>query len=243
MREASNANVGSAKHRKRRGDGDGEGRRRTECDGSGRETVVSAACRATSEGRQREYNYIHCQDAAVPLSDGQAATIATIAVSADGLPERCWPSRSREPPCSRKHSWSGRCSHAECSGLCGWHAGSAEIPALRRWRRLHGKASCQWGPQLRMEVRRLRPRTAIRQAQTCGNQQIGAAVTYEVTAGINSAVPRYRPERPTLRGQEILAALITDTSGNVGVYHRVCGSEQNYQYQIPRAFIRFYAKI
>ena len=71
--------------------------------------------------------------------------------------------------------------------------------------------------------------------------QVGAAVTYGVTAGTNGAAPQVQMEQTSFAAGQELVALITDANGNVVTTPIVVGANGVVQYQIPgvNCIVRF----
>ena len=76
-------------------------------------------------------------------------------------------------------------------------------------------------------------------------KQVGAAVTYAVTSGINGAVPQVQMEQTSFAPGQEVAALITDANGNVTAVTIIVGANGIIQYQIPgvNCIVRFMCKI
>lgn len=71
--------------------------------------------------------------------------------------------------------------------------------------------------------------------------QVGSAVTYEVVAGANGAVPQTQMEQTSFVAGQSLVALVTDVNGNVTATEIVVGNGGIVQYQIPgsNCIVRF----
>lgn len=244
--EAGNANVGSVNT----GSGEatvtvkaGDGPNVTVQAG---ETVVSAAAAQTSEGSVSGNTIIStAETAAVPLSDGQAATIATIAVSADGsartllaVPVQGATVQQKTLVVQGAAVTQNVVVYADGTQVA-QKSGAAELEGFTE-SVVSVETAIKNGSQTVAAAYSDKAGADLRQYQ-----QIGAAVTYEVTAGVNGAVPQVQTEQTNLAPGQEIAALITDASGNVAFVTVVVGANGIIQYQIPGAncIVRFMRKI
>ena len=64
-------------------------------------------------------------------------------------------------------------------------------------------------------------------------EQVGSAVTYEITPGVNGAVARTQMEQTSLTPGQQVVVMVTDAAGNVTVSDIIVGENGVIQYQIP----------
>ncbi len=208
-------------------------------------TVVSATAAQTSEGSVSGNTIISTTEtAAIPLSDGQTAAIATIAVGADGSARTLLAAPVQGATVQQTtivvrgvEVTQNVVVYADGTQVA-QKSGAAELDGFADTV-VSAEAAIQSGNRTVAEAYNDKVDINLQQYR-----QVGAAVAYEVTAGVNGAVPQVQMEQTSFAPGLEIAALITDANGNVTAVTIVVGENGIIQYQIPgvNCIVRFMSK-
>ena len=196
-------------------------------------TTVSATTAQTAEGSVSGNTIVSTTEkAAVTVAEGQTAEVATIAVGADGSARALLAAEVLGAAVQQK---TVVVQGVEVTQNVVVYADGTQVTQKSGASELGGFAenvvsaemAIQSGSQTVAAVYNDKVDIDLQQYQ-----QVGTAVTYEVAAGINGAVPQVQMEQTNFAPGQEVTALITDVNGNVTAVTVVVGENGIIQYQI-----------
>lgn len=206
------------------------------------EATISADLTLTSAGSLNNNTIVSVKEtAAVTLAEGQKAEIATIAVGADGSTRSLLASQVQGATVQQTTITvqgvtvtQNAVVYADGTKVA-QKSGAVELEGFAQTV-IATEQAIQTGSQTLAAAYNDKVEIDLNQYQ-----QVGAAVAYEVIAGVNGTVSQTQVEQTSFAPGQEVKALITDAAGNVSAVTVVVGENGVVQYPIPgvNCIVRF----
>lgn len=209
-------------------------------------TTVAASATQTAEGSVSGNTIVSTTEtASVTVAEGQVADVATVAVSADGSARALLASPALGATVQQQ---TVTVQGVPVTQNVVVYADGTQVTQKSGAEELEGFAEAVTSTEKAIQSGTQTLAAAYNDKVSIDLQQykqVGAAVTYAVTSGINGAVPQVQMEQTSFAPGQEVAALITDANGNVTAVTIIVGANGIIQYQIPgvNCIVRFMCKI